>query len=435
MTLDQLAISENGRFLMERNGAPFFWLADTAWLLFDRLTKEEAKHYLEVRRQQGFNVIQATAVHGLPKKNVYGHQPFVNNDVSKPVLVADPSNKGYWEHIDEIVSVAEEKGLYIAIVPIWGVIKHGRVSVSQAQAYGKWLGQRFEKRSNIVWLNGGDVRGDIHSEVWNALGESIKAMDQNCLMTFHPFGRTRSSMWFHNCDWLDFNMYQSGHRRYGQPGITGEDTEHYGPDNWRYVEEDLKLMPAKPTIDGEPSYELIPQGLHDPTEPLWQAADVRRYAYWSVFAGAAGHTYGHGSVMSMHNEGIGGYGVKKPWHEAIFDDGGKQMQHLKNLILSYSFFDRIPDQSVLASEQGERYERVVITRGKDYLLAYTYTGCQFTLHMGVIAGDQVQGFWYDPRTGKRGEIGLLTNNSTATFEPPGGHRDGNDWVLILENYK
>ncbi len=251
-------------------------------------------------------------------------------------------------------------------------------------------------------------------------------------MTFHPFGRTQSSRWFHDASWLDFNMFQSGHRRYGQGGKDGDNP--YGQDNWRYVEIDYAKEPAKPTIDGEPSYELIPQGLHDPTEPLWHGADIRRYAYWSVFTGACGHTYGHGSVMQMHTKdrGVGGYGVTKPWNEAIYDEGGTQMEHLKNLILSYPFFERIPDQSVLASEQGERYERVVITRGTNYLFAYTYTGRPFDLNMGVIAGEKVEAFWYDPRNGERTSIGSIVNRDVATFTPPGKPQDGNDWVLILE---
>ena len=32
--------------------------------------------------------------------------------------------------------------------------------------------------------------------------------------------------------------------------------------------------------------EDIPKGLHDPNEERWQDYDVRRYAYWSVFAGS-----------------------------------------------------------------------------------------------------------------------------------------------------
>ena len=96
--------------------------------------------------------------------------------------------------------------------------------------------------------------------------------------------------------WLDFNMFQSGHRRYDQddtPGAKGEA-------NWRYVNEDYAKEPPKPTLDGEPSYENIPQGLHDPKQPYWTDMECRRYAYWSVFAGSAGHTYGNNAVMQMH---------------------------------------------------------------------------------------------------------------------------------------
>ncbi len=432
MALSKLTVSGNGRFIMQEDGKPFFWLGDTGWLLFNRLNKKEAEYYLEVRRQQGFNVIQVMGIHDLPIKNVYGNEPFINNDVSKPVILNDHAHEGYWEHVDDIINIAEEKGLYVAIVPVWGsVVKAGRVSVEQAKAYGTWLGERFCHRPNIIWLNGGDIRGDVRPEVWDALGESIKAVAKDQLMTFHPFGRTQSSIWFHNRGWLDFNMFQSGHRRYGQ-GEKDGDNNHFGQDNWRYVEIDYHKELVRPTIDGEPSYELIPQGLHDPTEPWWQAPDVRRYAYWSVFAGAFGHTYGHSSVMQMHSNGVGGYGITKPWVEAIFDEGATQMQHLKNLILAYSFFTRIPDQSVLASEPGEQYERVAITRGNDYLFAYTYTGRQFDLHMGVIQGSRVKAFWYDPRTGERTEVGVLENKGTATFNPPGKHSDGNDWVLVLE---
>jgi hypothetical protein len=27
---------------------------------------------------------------------------------------------------------------------------------------------------------------------------------------------------------------------------------------------------------------------------------VRRYAYWSVFAGSCGHTYGHNAIMQFY---------------------------------------------------------------------------------------------------------------------------------------
>ena len=259
------------------------------------------------------------------------------------------------------------------------------------------------------------------------MGRTLKQADPNHLVTFHPFGRTQSSTWFHGEPWLDFNMFQSGHRRYDQdtePGAKGED-------NWRYAREDCEKQPVKPTLDGEPSYEDIPQGLHDPTQPYWTAADVRRYAYWSVFAGAFGHTYGHSAVMQMHNPGSGkgSYGVRKYWYEAIDDPGAGQMQFLKRLILSRPFFERVPDQSLIAGENGTRYDYVVATRGKAYAFLYTYTGRPFRVRMGIISGKQVRASWFDPRDGSSSRIGVFANQGERSFVPP---RPGADWVLVLD---
>ncbi len=52
-----------------------------------------------------------------------------------------------------------------------------------------------------------------------------------------------------------------------------------------YVDSATVRQPLRPVLDGEPSYEDIPQGLHSDLEPRWNDLDIRRYAYWSVFAG------------------------------------------------------------------------------------------------------------------------------------------------------
>ncbi len=56
MTIPRIQVHPDHRFLVTESGEPFFWLGDTAWELFHRLHRAEAEHYLEVRRQQGFNV-------------------------------------------------------------------------------------------------------------------------------------------------------------------------------------------------------------------------------------------------------------------------------------------------------------------------------------------------------------------------------------------
>ena len=431
-----LKVSDNHRFLMDENGNPFFWLGDTGWLLFSKLNRDEAEKYLANRAEKGFNVIQVMVLHSLNAVNVYGDSALVNNNISHPKIMPGNSFENsdeydYWDNVDYVVDLAEKHGIYMALVPVWGSnVRSGRVSREQADKYSTWLAKRYTGKRNIIWLNGGDTMGSDSTVIWNSIGENIKKVAPQQLVSFHPFGRKESSMWFHNASWLDFNMFQSGHRRYDQ-----DDSElGYGQDNWRYVRDDYNRVPTKPTLDGEPSYEGIPQGLHDPSEPYWTASDVRRYAYWSVFAGACGFTYGNNAVMQMYKpeDANPAYGAKEYWNEAIDDPGASQMHFLKNLMLSKPYFERVPDQSLIAGENGEKYDYLVATRGKDYAMIYTYNGRNMKINTGKIEGATISASWFDTRNGEVSEIGTFKNEGVLNFDPPGEKEDGNDWVLILE---
>jgi hypothetical protein len=227
-------------------------------------------------------------------------------------------------------------------------------------------------------------------------------------------------------------MFQSGHRNYSQDTIIGE--TQYGEDNWKYVKEDLAKQPLKPTLDGEPSYEGIPQGLHDTTQPYWTDKDVRRYAYWSVLSGSAGFTYGNNAVMQFYQAGDKGsaYGAKKFWQEAIKDKGAVQMQYLQKLVLSKPYFERVNDESMVINN-AKRYDRIIAARGKNYAFIYTYRGGKIKLRMGKIEGKKVMASWYNPRTGEYTAEGIYGNTGIKTFRPKGKKEDGNDWVLVLES--
>jgi hypothetical protein len=433
----KLEVSANHRFFQHGDGTPFFWLGDTGWLMFKKLDRQETEHYLEDRRAKGFNAVQVMVLHTAEDTNAYASAALVEKDPGRPNVTPgnDLSKQGeydFWDHVDWTIDKAAGKGIYIGMVSAWGSIaRGGHLNETNVEAYTTFLAERYKNKPNIIWLTGGDTQGDRETAVWRMMGQTLQKLDPYHLVTFHPFGRTQSSTWFHAEPWLDFNMFQSGHRRYDQ-----DDTPNAkGEDNWRYVVEDHAKQPPKPTVDGEPSYEGIPQGLHDPKEPYWQASDVRRYAYWPVFAGAAGHTYGHNAVMQMHKpeSGNGGFGVKKFWYDAIDDPGAAQMQHLKNLMLSRPYLERIPDSSLIAGKNGEKYEYVIATRGKSYLFAYTYTGRPFRMKMGTISGEQARAWWYDPRNGNAQEIGIFENRGERAFEPPGDAAPGNDWVLVLDD--
>ncbi|MCH5241852.1 MAG: glycoside hydrolase family 140 protein [Muribaculaceae bacterium] len=431
-----LGVSQNQRFLSHSDGEPFFWLGDTGWLLPERLDRDEAAYYLKRTAQDGFNVVQIQVLNAVPSFNVYGAQSHL--DGWNFSAIDSVPGYGYWDHLDYIIDQAEKEGIYIGMVCIWGgLVKAGHMDLKQAEAYGRFLADRYGDRPNIVWIIGGDIEGNIKQEVWEKLATTIRTHDSNHLMTFHPRGRTTSARWFNSRPWLDFNMFQSGHRRYGQrmgnkdypiPDGTEEDS-------WMYVDSATRVLPMKPVLDGEPSYEDIPQGLHDPLEPKWTDKDMRRYAYWSVFAGSCGHTYGHNSIMQFIRPGIeGAYfadGDSKPWWKALDDPGRGQMKYLKELILTFPYYERVPD-SLILKNNGIKYNRLLATRGADYLLVYNHTGRPMTLDLSRISGNEKTLWWMDP---KNGELHYLGNYPDGIIDLSSPASEGDDFVLIATDSK
>ena len=143
----KIQVSENRRFLATETGEPFFWLGDTAWELFHRLTREEAELYLENRRRKGINVIQAVALaefEGIRTPNAYGDFALVDEDPTRP-------NEAYFRLVDEIIDLAASKGLYVGLLPTWGdkvTPMWGAgpqiFTVDNARVYGRWLGERYQ---------------------------------------------------------------------------------------------------------------------------------------------------------------------------------------------------------------------------------------------------------------------------------------------------
>lgn len=425
----KLRESDNNLYIIHDNGTPFFWMGNTAWLLPERLNREEAEYFLAKDREAGYNVEQIQVLNAIPTFNVYGHQ--ANNaefDFSK---VSKPGVYGYWEHLDYIVDTAERNGIYIAMDCIWGSMLK-QMDIKKAENLGRFLATRYKDKPNIIWMIGGDIMGDRSPEIWDAMARAIKKIDKNHIMTFHPRGRTTSAWWYNDREWMDFNMFQSGHRRYGQRNGDGDYTikDNTEEDNWRYIDMSFEKKPLRPVIDGEPSYEDIPQGLHDFSAPRWQDYDVRRYAYWAVFGGCFGHTYGHNSVMQFIRPGLSAsFGAEKAWWNAMKDPGYNQMKYLKWLMLTFPFTERIADQSIIAGQNGERYDRVIATRGNDYLLVYNYSGKPMDIDLGKISGSKKNVWWMNPTDGKLTYLGEYDSKVTS-FSYDAAYLRGSDRVLI-----
>jgi len=426
--LQRLKVSDNKRFLTLGDGSPFFWLGDTAWELFHKLNREEAELYLKNRAERKFSVIQAVALaefEGVTTDNAYGRRPLKTNSDGKidPTLPDLDGDYHYWEHVDYIVDTAAALGLYIAFLPTWGDkynLAWGKgpeiFNSNNAKVYGQWLGDRYKDRTNIIWVLGGDrpLVNKSHFDINNAMAEGLKmSVKDQQLITFHPNGGISSSHHVHDEAWLDFNMIQSGH---GQ----GE------RENYLLVQADYNKTPIKPTLDAEPCYEDHPRGFKA-YQGYFDEADVRTAAYYAVFSGGFGHTYGHHSIWSMTTEPEDYYIMH--WKDAILRPGAGQMQHVRTLMESRSFLYRVPDQGLIAKNYtGANY--MVATRGEDYAMIYFPNGLKAKIVMGVIQGKLIKAAWYDPRTGQSITIGEFENTGEVEFTPPISGR-GNDWVLVL----
>ncbi|MGB8455683.1 MAG: glycoside hydrolase family 140 protein [Anaerocolumna sp.] len=431
----KLKVSGNKKYL--QNGeVPFFWMGDTAWLLFQKLTLEESYIYLKNRKEKGFNVIQAVMIQDRYQTNAEGSLALHGEDFRKPNLEGS-----FWTHIDKVISMAEALGLYMGLLPIWGscFVKGGHVTLDNVGEFTTFITKRYNNRPNIIWITGGDVRADVNPEVFVKMAEIMKKVNADYLITYHPFGRTSSSFWFQEGKWLDFNMFQSGHRRYDQMSLGAWDDNaaaegYFGEDNWKYVLRDHSKSPIKPTVDGEPSYEGILQGLHDEAQPYWEALDVRRYAYWSVFAGAMGHTYGDNSIMQFYQDsGIkGAYGVKDIWQAALHHAGSAQMKHLVELMTSVNFMKGQPADELLVSGQKEKYDRVSVFASEEFVLCYDYNGNEFTLDLTPYKEKELKAYWYDPTSGVYSFIGNIIGKNDITATPQKRPDGGSDWVLVIK---
>ena len=430
MSMAQLQVSPNKRFLQTADGQPFFWLGDTAWELFHRLNREEATTYLKHRADHGFTVIQAVVLaelDGLHDPNPYGEVPLENDDLTKP-------REAYFQHVDFIVRKAAELNLYIGMLPTWGdkVFKDRWglgpeiFNIDNARNYGKWIGNRYKHEKNIIWILGGgrNPRNENDVAIWRAMAAGIEESvgRENALMTFHPQpNKTEdggSAKWFHNDPWLDFNMFQTGHCR--------------DINLWDKITYTYNLQPIKPVIDGEPIYEDHPVCFNANDLGISSAYDVRKAAWLDVFSGAFGHTYGCHDIWQMYapnRQPVNGPG--RPWHVAIDLPGAKQMKYLRMVIESRPMFDRIPENDLVTDALGAG-DRIQATRGKDYIFVYSVQGKKFTLQTGRISGNDINTYWFNPRNGELSSNGRVPKKAQTEFIPPtSGY--GQDWVLIVDD--
>jgi hypothetical protein len=401
-----LKVSANGRYLVDSDGAPFFYHADSAWRMPQRLEREEVSQYLDDRAARGFSAVH---VHAINKEregaaNRAGHQPFdPPGDMARP-------NEPYWDHLDGVLEAIALRGMLAVVSASWlgagGAGWRPGLTLESARAYGRFLGNRYKHLDNILWVQGGDNDPGDRIDAVRALAAEIGDAAPHQLQTYHAAAEHPSSTFFHGDSWLDIDMAYTYEEAYKQ-----------------VLAQYARPAPARPVILGETGYE----GEANTGFP-WSARLVRQQPYWALLSGACGHAYGSATVWHF-GEG---------WAQALDKPALGQMRHVRELFAPKAWHELVPDRTseMLTAGRGEGPEHVAAARSTDGSLALAYlpTRRTVTVDLGRLCRP-VRVSWYDPTSGEyiRVTDTPLHNSGATDLTPPTANSIGDDdFVLVIE---
>ncbi len=436
-----LKISANGRYLVDRNDAPFLITGDNPHALIGMGSTEDAESYFADRQAHGFNAVWMNLLVASPAyydsrddgSTPDGIRPFTgyiaggansaHYDLTKP-------NEAYFARVDDMLTAAANHGLVVFLDPIdtcctaaparakWlqTLINNG---VTAAGAYGRYVGERYKRFDNIVWLFGDDFntwRTPGDDAVVQEVAKAIKSADPEALQT------------------VELNIFSSSSLddQTWAPMISLNSTYTYSP---TYIQmlHSYNQKPVMPTYLVEGHYDLEKVG--DPTDygTPWV---LRRQGYWTMLSGGIGQLYGNAYTWPF----IPG------WKSYIDTVGVTQLTIWKDFFSSLPWQDLVPDQDHTAVTAGlgtfgslqtrvSKSDFCTVSKTPDgsLLVAYMPTTRTITVNMASLKGP-ANVKWFDPTNGAYTTIpgGPFANLGTRQFSPPGLNHDGDsDWILLM----
>jgi len=419
-----LKLSENRRHLVDQRGAPFFYNADTPWMLFLKLTETEAKSYITRRKEQGFNVLQVQLTGFLGMTNREGERPFAGTPPEQDF--ARPTEK-FFTHVDRVVEEAQRQGMSLAITPAWsgccgegwaGKEKDGSLKplnangAAKSRDYGGWLGRRYGKFNHLIWILGGDNDPNNARAEIRALALGLKETAPHQLITYHAASTHSSTdVWPSDESWLDVSMVYTYFRGFNKAWNKNQ------PDVYEVSHAEFVKIPVRPFFLGESTYE----GEHD----AWGSAiQARKQAYWCLLAGGFGHAYGSPNWNFPAN-----------WRQTLELPGAISLKHLRALVESRPWWKLLPDMQNVVAIKGRGtvatndYTVTALADDGSFALSYFSSKRPLTIDLTKISGEKVIASWFDPRTGTTSLVGEFGAKKHQVFEPGS---DG-DWILVLDD--
>ncbi len=440
-----LAVSQDGRSLVDHAGEPWRVQADAAWLMSAEGTSAQVDQYLSTRQAQGFNSFYLMA---MVHPGGYSAAPNAPNDLAgdPPFATpgdfstagATPASERYWQWIDTIVAKAAQHNMVVMLAYSYLGYQGGDegwyqdiVEQRDQQVlfdWGQWLGNRYRNSPNIIWFGLGDFTppaGSDGAARVKAIADGIKAAGAT-----QPFmGETSEP------DGLPAAVDGIG------PLMDMNSFYGYGPSGHGevYVTADsaYRFTPTKPAWMQEGTYEFENNTGFFSGQP-W---DTRRGRFWSVLGGGtAGDGFGSRDVWQWKN--IPG---------SLQSEGATDSSAAFDLFASLPWWTLQPSgtdtgfagANLITSGGGTSgnadYITSAMTADRHWVLAYvpvTQSGARtFTVDTSVLSGP-ARARWFDPATGAYIAIDdgqLHPMPATRSFTTPASRADHtDDWVLVID---
>ena len=349
----RLEVSPSKEYLL-KDGKPFFYLADTAWMAFGSLPLADWPRYLAYRKQQGFTALQISILPvthdmSMAEANI---PPFLSGADGQWDFNA--YNPAYFDKAETMVAMAVEQGFVPVLGVLWcSYVPGTRCSKNSPVAsampfeavapYATYAAERFKPYDPMFFISG-DTQFESPDEepYYMAALQAVRAVCPDALLTMHMTPRGDLPRAF--IDAIDFYMYQSGHGagRQDQPYLLAEKFTAY---------------PVKrPVVNAEPPYEGHGR-VGERTR--FNAFDVRKATWQSLLSGAKmGVTYGAHGTWMFHRRGMTFLNAHRSfepydWEVALRLEGAWDVGYARWIFETYNFFALNPAQDLLLNEDAE----------------------------------------------------------------------------------
>jgi hypothetical protein len=422
-----LKLSANGKYLTDSKNKPFLIKEISAWGLIQALTEKEEAAFIDSVKRKGFNTLMVSIISfdtrfaGNPP-NWQGIAPFKTHwDFST-------YNTLYFDHADRFLRMARTKGMLVLLVPCylgykgdknqgwWDELLNPANSPAKSRLYGAFLGKRYKSFANMIWVAGGDNKGDsaLYPHMDNII-RGIKEADKRHLWTGH-FESAQGTNW------------SSGNKLYAKymdiDGLYDFTESALGKDAPQYKTELEHYGKGKMIFQLDQSYEHdIPHG-PDNEDAQW----IRRKNYDGLLSGCAGTSFCPGEKDNR------GY-VFTNWQPLMNTEGMRQILYCFKVFGSRAWQQLVPDQSnkIITGGRGEygaiNYVCAAQTANHGTFMAYLPTGGTLTINLDALNIKKVKAWWYNPRDGKARLIGIFAGHGEKKLSA----LSNEDWLLVMDD--